>query len=140
MNGFNFSNNVVRCNDGSVDVDATVQGFQSELESWILNNESNTSAIEMAVDELFDLHRGKRLSIDSIVHNVLVSMKVGLSNQAEVTAMVETYIRDNTDRYLKRDRKTGEVVQEAEPARTRKFGMLRGPGGGTFRWSDATSK
>jgi hypothetical protein len=88
---------------------------------------------------VFDQHTGY-IGMPFLVNTAVSALNPQNGNFAILKAKVEAYIHDNSDRMQKKDRQTGKVTQEAEPPRTRTFGIRKGAGGGVCRWSDIPQK
>jgi hypothetical protein len=55
-----FAGFVVRSEDNSVDIEASVAKFQEEFEAWLADSSSSNEAIETAIHKAFDAPGGNR--------------------------------------------------------------------------------
>jgi hypothetical protein len=138
-----FSINVVLVRDevtGEVDEAATTQAFQMALSRYKAQRELEDTTIGSNVHAAFDQYPGVFLPMESLISGVVQALNPTPENFSVLKEKVTAYIHDNADRQEKKDRKSGEVIQLAEPPRTRAFGIRRGKGGGICRWSDVKEK
>jgi hypothetical protein len=75
--------------------------------------EANT--IGQHVHAAFDQYPGVFLPMESLISGVLNKLEPTPSNFGILKEKVEAFIHDNSDRQEKKDRKSGEVTQLAEP-------------------------
>jgi translation initiation factor 2B subunit (eIF-2B alpha/beta/delta family) len=113
-----FSSFVVLSN-GSVDVQATVESFRTQLETYVSSQTNTVETVHNALNQLFDAHP-KTLSLPFVVQTVLGSLEVTPENCKALTKQVQDIIK-------------------ASSSKVRDGSLLRvevGRGGGVSRWSD----
>lgn len=110
---------VVRVN-GSVDRDATVSKFESDLDSFIAERETEQGVIAEAVNAVFDQYRGARCNMPFLTSTALNRLNAGPSNHKALTERVQEYVRSNAG-----TRESGAL-----------FSIAKGAGGGVGRWVD----
>lgn len=125
---------------GAINEAASIQAFEDKLASFKAELETESGTIADAVNAQFDQYPGASQNVPALCHGALNRLNVQPANYAVMEQKVLAYIRDNSDRAEKKDRKTGAITQVAEPARTRLFGIKKGVGGGCVRWSDVPEK
>ena len=122
--------------DGSLNDEGSVKAFVEAYESYKAEAFGLDDAISTAVHKVFDLNHGEAIPMPALIHGALNHLPNVAANYTVMHEKVQNFIRDNSDRAEKKDRKTGEILQYAEPARTRQFGVRKGRGGGCSRWAD----
>ena len=115
-----LSMTLVRREDGSIDIDGTVDACRKAVEEYVSSTETLTADIIDAVNAAFDAQKGNLNTMPFIVNETLKRMSYNPSDFARVTAAVGDYIRNNSG-----SRESGAL-----------FHIGRGRGSGTFRWSD----
>lgn len=103
-----------------VDVAATTAAFQAELTKISAESEAYNTVIASAVSQVFDAHRGARLTTFAICQEVCVVLGTEPEKVAATKRDVTAYIRANSG-------DSGSAL----------FGSKRGVSGGVVRWSDA---
>jgi len=106
----------VRFTDGTIDIDATMEGLESQLQDLSETEATAGVRIGEAVNAVFDLHRGKVLTMPSLVNAALGHLSVTPETFAAESAAVAEYVRQ---------RNGGE------------FKIAKGKGGGVSRVCDA---
>jgi hypothetical protein len=89
-----LSDYVVRA-DGSVDRDATLVKFETELDNYIADFEDASAKIEAAVDTIFDTQKGAKLNVPFLVNGVLQALAVTPQNYTAMSEMVHDHITSN---------------------------------------------
>jgi translation initiation factor 2B subunit (eIF-2B alpha/beta/delta family) len=115
---FDFAEFVVVLN-GSVDVEATVEKFQEQLEAYVTANVNVDDKIYTAVNRLFDRHP-KTLSMSFVINAILSALDMNPENCKKLTKKAQEFIRMNSSK--DRDAAMLKVVV--------------GRGGGVARWAD----
>ncbi len=136
----NLAVTVVTGNDGSIDVGATLAAFKDALEVYQVEYEMEGEAIANAVHAQFDKYPGASQNMPALVHGALQILGVTPATFGVMEEKVHSWIQENSDRVEKHDRKTKALIQEAEPERTRMFGIRKGRNGGVVRWADQPLK
>jgi hypothetical protein len=125
---------------GALDDTKNEQTFRSAYSAYKAELETEEATIADAVSAQFDAYPGASQNMPALVHGVLNRLNVDPSNHGTMEEKVLAFVRDNSDRPAKIDRKTKAVLQTAEVSRTRLFGIKKGVGGGVCRWSDCPEK
>jgi hypothetical protein len=125
---------------GALDDSTNAQRFTSAYEQYKAELETEEATIADAVSAQFSEFPGASQNMPALVHGVLNRLNVTPANHGTMEEKVLSYVRENSDRPAKIDRKTKEVLQAAEAPRTRLFGIKKGVGGGVCRWSDCPVK
>ena len=135
---YNFlSNYVVRDKAGGMDFDATIAKFAGRLTEFEALDSMETDKIAEAVNSVFDKYPNIPLNMDTISGFATMAMNPSPDMHNILKDRIKKYIRDNADASEKKDKETGEIIQFAEPDRTRAFSIKKGRGqGGVRRWSD----
>lgn len=126
---------LVTLTDGSLDDTANVLAFEKAYDAYKVETESFDEEVSAAVHAQFDQYRGASQNMPALIHGALNRLDVGQNYQL-MHDKVQNFIRQNSDRAEKKDKKTGEILQVAEAKRTRAFGIAKGKNGGCRRWSD----
>jgi hypothetical protein len=111
---------VVRDEDGSVDVDATVTKFEEALVTYVTENEAGDRLVADAVNAVFDAHKGSRINMPALTALALQHLNVQPENHKALTTRVQQYIRANVG-----ELGTGKALNST-----------KGKGGGVCRVSD----
>ena len=127
---------LVLSQSGEIDEQASTRSFQDALSNYKAERELEADTISAEVHAIFDQHPGASISMPALTGMTLRALNVQPANYKTMEEKVQAFIRQNSDRVEKKDKKTGEVVQAAEPSRTRSFGIKKGVGGGVCRWLD----
>ena len=122
--------------DGKIDEEKSVSNFRAHVAKTKTEQELEESTIARAVSAVFDENPGASINMDGVIGMALRGLNVQQANYTAMQDKVGAYIRANSDRAEKKDRKTGKVTQQKEQPRTRLFGIKKGLGGGVCRWSD----
>jgi hypothetical protein len=130
-----LSISLVLDSDGLIDETASTLAFQAAVADYKAQRELEEGTIAEAVAAQFDKYPGASQNMPALVSGVLHALNVQPSNFKTMETKVLHYIRENSDRPA--DKKLG---REAEPPRTRLFGIRKGVGGGVCRWSDVPEK
>ncbi len=125
--------------DGRIDTDASVSVFADALAAYQVEHELETETISDAIHAQFDAYPGASQNMPALVHGALSRLNVQPANYAAMEEKVLAFVRENSDRAAKTDKKTGTVTPGETP-RTRLFGIRKGQGGGVVRWSDVPVK
>lgn len=112
--------NLVRFEDGSINVDATLDAAHSQLLNHIAARETETATIAAAVDELFTEKLGARLNMPYVVSQCQQKLNAQPENFKALGERVAQYVRDNAG-----ERDSGKL-----------FSIGKGKLGGVLRWSD----
>lgn len=126
--------------DGKIDEEKSVSNFRAHVAKTKTEQELEDSTIAKAVSDVFDANPGVSINMDGVIGMALRGLNVQQANYTAMQEKVGAYIRANSDRAEKKDRKTGKVIQTKEQPRTRLFGIKKGLGGGVCRWSDVPEK
>lgn len=121
---------------GEIDEQASTRAFQERLSAYKAECETEEDTIADAVHAQFDLYPGASQNMPALVHGTLGRLNVQPANFKTMEEKVLAYVRENSDRAEKLDKKTKAVIQAKEEPRTRLFGIKKGVGGGVCRWSD----
>jgi hypothetical protein len=124
---------------GAINETASIQAFEDKLASFKAELETESGTIADAVSAQFDQYPGAGQNMPALCHGALNRLNVQPANYGVMEAKVLQYIRDNSDRVEKKDKKTGAILQAAEPQGTRLFHIKKGVGGGVVRNSDVTA-
>ncbi len=109
---------LVRCEDGSVDVAGSEAAFSGALVKYIAERETEDTEIALAVDGVFDRLNGARGNMPYVVSQALQALNVQPENHKVLTEKVADFIRANAQ--------GDEAV----------YHIGKGKSGGCFRLSD----
>lgn len=87
--------NLVRFEDGSINVDGTLDAAHSQLLNHIAARETETATIAAAVDELFTDKLGARLNMPYVVSQCQQKLNAQPENFKALGERVAQYVRDN---------------------------------------------
>lgn len=118
-------NYVVRDNNGEIDVTETLNKFHGDLLRYKTERETERETMLNAVHSVFDgFPLGQNLQMDMILSTAALSMNAMNENFKVLKDKIHAVLKDESG-----DRNTG-----------RKFGILKGKGGGVCRWVDVPEK
>jgi len=83
--------------DGAIDVQATLDKFQSDLEQFITVQAADEERVAEAVHAVFDKNLGARINMPYLVGQALPLLGVTSSTQKALTERVLSYVRSNAD-------------------------------------------
>lgn len=129
------TDDLVRYDNGSVNMDGTADVFSDRIANYIAEVELEGAQIASAVHMVFDRYRGSKMNVPFIIRQALTHLNETPENSKTLSDRVHVYIQENSDRSEKKD-KDGNVIQVAEPKRTRAFNIGKGKGSSVQRWSD----
>lgn len=108
---------IVRNNNGSINQEATLERFATDLLKYEAERETENTTIGVAIHALFDAHLGKRLASPFVVGEALKSLNAQPDTYKLLTEKVMEYLRTNPD-----------------------FSISKGKGGGVGRVADLPTK
>lgn len=106
----------VRFTDGTIDIESTLEGLESQLSALAASEENSAERIGEAVHAVFDAYKGQVLTMPALVNAALGHLSVTPDTFAAESAAVAEYVRQ---------RKDGE------------FKIAKGKGGGVSRVCDS---
>jgi hypothetical protein len=109
----------VRFTDGTINVEATLEGLESQLSALAASEEDSAERIGEAVNAVFDAYKGQVLTMPALVNAALGHLDFTPDTFATESAAVAEYVRQ---------RKDGE------------FKIAKGKGGGVSRVCDTPPK
>lgn len=112
---------VVRGANGSVDADATVAKFESDLAAHIAKVEQSEARIASAMTAVFDAHKGQSITKPALTSLVLNALGSGPESFKSDSDAVAAFLKANS----------GEGQE---------YVINKGKGGGVARRSDITQK
>lgn len=119
---------LVRCEDGSVDVAGSEAAFSGALVKYIAERETEDTEIALAVEGVFDRLNGARGNMPYVVNQALQTLNVQPENHKVLTEKVADFIRANAQGdeavYHIGKGKAGGVVRlsdETDEARTKRL-------------------
>lgn len=121
--------------DDVIDEEASLTAFETALSAFKQERELEASTIASSVEAVFDLNPGASVNMPYLVNTVLRSLNVQPANYQAMEKKVHAFISSNSDRLANKAKGI-----EAEPERTRPYGIKKGAGGGVVRWSDVPVK
>jgi hypothetical protein len=130
-----FTSKLVLGADDSIDEAATVAAFEGQLAAYVQELAIEGETIAAAVHAVFDLNRGATVNMPYIVGTALRTLNPRPENFNSLSDKIHAYVSSNSDRLA-----NAKKGIEAEPPRTRLFGIKKGQGGGVVRWADAPEK
>ncbi|CAB4196646.1 hypothetical protein UFOVP1290_166 [uncultured Caudovirales phage] len=86
---------LVRCEDGTVDVAGSEAAFSGALVKYIAERETESEEIALAVEAVFDRLNGARGNMPYVVNQALQSLNVQPENHKVLTEKVADFIRAN---------------------------------------------
>ena len=95
MNNNNISSFIVRFTDGSINHEETLSQFVGELHAYEAEVEIETKGIALAVNALFDQHRGARLNAPFLVGETLRRLNVQPETYTSLTLKVQEFLRSS---------------------------------------------
>jgi hypothetical protein len=93
---FDFASFVVVAN-GSVDMTATVEKFQAQLETYVSSQVGVNETMDQAVKDLFEAHP-RTLSMPFVINAILASLEMTPENCKELTKRAQDFIRQNSSK------------------------------------------
>jgi hypothetical protein len=114
----NLSLACVRYTDGTINEDATLEAFKTQVIALVDVEELLGGRIEKALQATFDQYRGQTLTMPSLVNVALVRLNVTPDTFAAYSAAVAEYVRNRPETYK----------------------ISKGKGGGVSRIADAVAK
>lgn len=82
--------------NGSVDVEASEEAFQTAMSNYIAQHEVETAAIADAVNAVFDEHLGKSINMPTLSALTTVRLNAQPSNFSALSELVLGYVRANS--------------------------------------------
>lgn len=87
---------VVRFFDGSVDMTASIMAAKAAIEKFVSDKESEDTAINVAVHEVFDQFKGANINMPALVSLVVQKLGGSPENFKALGDKVATFVRDNS--------------------------------------------
>lgn len=109
-----MSEYVVRDTTGTVDIDATIEKFGTELQSYLDTAERESVDIGNAVHAVFDQHKGVNINMPALVSLSLQWLDVSPANYSDMSEKVADYVRSHKDAFLVSKGKGGGVRRIAD--------------------------
>ena len=125
MTTFNTVSDSVRNEDGSINVRATVEKFESQVSQYAINHELEVSNVGAAVDEVFDAYSSARVNVPFVIGQALNKLGYTPATHLMLTSAIKTYIHEHT----------GKTREEGK-----KFTVKLGKGGGMQAWKNVVDK
>ena len=125
MTTFNMVSDSIRNEDGSINVGATVEKFESQVQQYAISRELENSNVGAAVDEVFDSYSSARVNVPFVVGQVLNKLGYTPATHLMLTNAIKTYIHKNT----------GKTREDGK-----KFTVKLGKGGGMQAWKNIEDK
>ena len=91
----NINSFIVRFFDGSIDHEESLSQFAGELIKYELEVEVEVKGIALAVNALFDQHRGARLNAPYLVGETLRRLSVTPETYTSLTLKVQEFLRSS---------------------------------------------
>lgn len=110
----NFSQYVVRKNDGSVNKKETAAKFSRELNEWIEQSKHNKDATRNAV--LATLKKNQKLTFDALVSAVMVELGCTPTAHTTIKERVKSVVADTSTFERARGRNGGFTLKTEETA------------------------
>lgn len=82
-------------NGSMIDRDTSMNNFEDYLTNLVAEQEQEQEKIDVAVNALFDKNKGKRLPLDYVISQTLISMNAQPENHKAMYRKVNTYLHDN---------------------------------------------
>lgn len=123
---------VVRGDEGSVDVDATLAKCKAELIQFCAERETEEATIADAVCAIFDEYVGVRINMPALTGFALQRLNAQPQNHKVLTERVQAYVRSNSQG------KTDDDGTQERPGSL--FLIGKGKGGGVARRCDLPVK
>ena len=124
INTITLNTFLVRDSNGSIDHEATLDKFQTNLLQYEVERDLEAQTIGEAVHAVFDEFKGVSLNMPALTSFALKRLNVQPETFTSLSKKVGDYIRDNAG-----DRDSGAS-----------FKVGKGKGGGCRRWSDTPEK
>lgn len=105
---------IIRNTEGAIDINASVDNFHAELDSYVKTHRVKLRKVADSVNAVFDEHRGTPFSLSAITSFTLQRMGVKPENYDEMGTLIREYLKSDPN-----------------------FEISRGRGGGVTRLSDA---
>ncbi len=112
-----------------VDRASSSKAFESAVDKFIAERETQESTIAGAVGAYFDSHKNEPIKMPALVHGALQHLNVQPSNYGSLEKLVKAYVRSNSQSVKLPDGKVEERPQSL-------FVIAKGKGGGVTRRSD----
>jgi len=89
--------NFVRNEDGSVNIDETVEAYRKALISWVDENEIQSAKLEEAVNKVFESSNHEKISLSTLVGIATHQLgNINADNFKKKSKQVKQFILDNT--------------------------------------------
>jgi len=92
----NLSQYAVRT-DGSIDIQATLDKFETDLETFAALQAADEEKVAEAVHTVFDQNKGARINMPYLVGQALPLLGVTSATHKSLTERVQAYVRGNAD-------------------------------------------
>ena len=123
---------LVRGVDGSIDQDACLAGCKTAITKYVAERETEEATIALAVNDLFDEHKGARLNMPYVQNEALRRLNVQPENFKTLSERVAQYVRDHAQ---------GEKAEDGSFERPDSLFLInKGKGGGVARRADLPVK
>lgn len=123
----NLHSYVVRGSDGSVDAEATIGKFGTDLARYIAERETEQETIANAVHAVFDHYKGASLNMPALVSMTLTKLNAQPESFKALSDRVLSFVRENAQ---------GETKDGVSERPNSLFVIGKGKGGGVKRRSD----
>jgi hypothetical protein len=90
---------VVRSFDGSVDMTASLSAAKTAIEKFIADKESEDTAINVAVHEVFDQFKGANINMPALVSLVVQKLGGSPENFKVLGDKIANFVRDNSGEF-----------------------------------------
>jgi len=104
---------VILTNTGNIDIQATLDRFESDLSKFAEARETEVGVISNAVHAVLNGHKGKRVPMPFLASEVLRTLNVQPENYKTLTEKVLDYVRAN-DEFSIGKGKNGGVARVAD--------------------------
>jgi hypothetical protein len=92
-----LSTYAVRSTDGSIDTQATLDKFASDLDQFARVQAADQERVAEAVHAVFDSHKGTRINMPYLVSQALPLLQVTPATHKALSERVLAYVRENAD-------------------------------------------
>ena len=117
LNVIKLNETVIRTEEGSVDVNRTMDKLESMVREWVkvrapkakAKSKVNESVFDVgsAVHVVFDKYLGRAIKMDDVRRLVTANLKVEIDDLSTVAEIVGNYIRNNSEFTVMRGRNGG---------------------------------
>jgi hypothetical protein len=111
MTTISLASYVVRDSNGAVDVSATLDKFQDDLETYQAERETELGTIGDAVHAVFATHKGASINMPALTSLTLTKLSVQPENFATLSERVQDYVRTNPEFHIGKGKGGGVILR-----------------------------